>query len=176
MELKNSQTYKNLEAALEREVLARSKYEFFAEKARQDGFNDISSVFSEIAAQEREHAKVWYKLLYGELPATAQNLENAVGSEDYEQAQMYPDYAQKAREEGFPDIAAKFDMVAQIEQKHENRFKTLLDNINGGKLFSSDGDVMWKCTNCGHVHIGKEAPETCPVCSHSQGYFVKAEN
>ncbi len=175
-ELKGTKTEANLMAAFAGESQATNKYTYFASKAKKDGYVQISKIFEETAANEREHAKIWFKLLNG-IGTTAENLQAAAAGENYEYTDMYVTFAKEAREEGFDDIAALFDGVAAIEKTHEERYKKLLENINGGLVFSRDGDMVWECSNCGHIHIGKQAPEVCPVCNHPQAYFkLRAEN
>ena len=177
MELKGSKTEKNLQAAFAGESEARNKYTYFASKAKKDGFVQIAAIFEETAANEKEHAKIWYKLLSGGVGSTLENLKAAAEGENHEWTQMYPQFAKEAREEGFEKIAKLFDDVAQIEKEHEERYKKLLANIEGDFVFSKDGDVVWQCANCGHICVGKKAPDVCPVCNHPQSYFqVKAEN
>jgi len=171
-ELKGTQTEKNLMAALAGESEARNKYTYFASKAKKDGYVQIGKIFEETANNEKEHAKLWYKILYG-IGDTMDNLESAANGEAYEWQEMYPSFAEKAREEGFNDIAALFDMVAKIEKAHEERYKKLLANVKDGIVFSSDGDTIWECSNCGHIVVGPKAPEICPVCNHPQAYFMK---
>ena len=158
--------------------MARNKYTYFASKAKKDGYVQIAAIFEETAANEKEHAKMWYKLLNGgKVSDTVKNLEDAASGENFEWTDMYARMAQEAREEGFDEIAEKFEGVAAIEKEHEERYRKLLKNINDKKVFSKDGDVIWQCANCGHIVIGKQAPEICPVCDHPQSYFqVKAEN
>lgn len=175
-DLKGSKTEQNLWAAFAGESQARNKYTYFASKAKKDGFNQISDLFTETANNEKEHAKIWFKLLDG-IGSTAENLKEAAGGENYEWTEMYPGFAKEAREEGFTEIATLFEMVAAIEKEHEERYKKLLENVEGELVFSKEGDVMWQCANCGHIVIGKKAPMMCPVCAHPQAYFqVKAEN
>lgn len=177
MELKGSKTEANLAAAFAGESEARNKYTYFASKAKKDGFVQIAQLFEETAANEKEHAKIWYKLLTGGIGSTLENLKEAAGGENYEWTEMYPKFAKEAREEGFEEIAKLFEGVAAIEKEHEERYKKLLANIEGDLVFSKDGDVVWQCANCGHICVGKKAPEVCPVCNHPQSYFqVKAEN
>ncbi len=177
MELKGSKTEKNLEAAFAGESIARNKYTFYAAKARQDGYNQIADIFDETAKNEQEHAEIWFKLLNGEPKPTAQNLSDASNGENYEWSDMYPQFAEVAKQEGFDQIATLFEKVAEIEKQHEQRYKTLLDNVNGNLVFSKDNDVVWQCSNCGHICIGRQAPNVCPVCSHPQAYFeLKADN
>ncbi len=178
MELKGSRTEANLMTAFAGESQARNKYTYYASKAKKDGYVQIAQIFEETANNEKEHAKIWFKLLHdGGVPTTIENLKDAAAGENYEWTEMYAEFAKVAKEEGFDHIAALFEMVAKIEKDHEERYKKLLSNIEGGIVFSRDGDMMWICSNCGHVHIGKEAPELCPVCAHPKAYFmVKAEN
>ena len=177
-ELKGTKTEKNLQEAFAGESMARNKYTYFASKAKKDGYVQIAAIFEETAANEKEHAKMWYKLLNGgKVSDTVKNLEDAASGENFEWTDMYARMAQEAREEGFVEIAEKFEGVAAIEKEHEERYRKLLKNINDKKVFSKDGDVIWQCANCGHIVIGKQAPEVCPVCDHPQSYFqVKAEN
>ena len=178
MELKGSRTEANLMTAFAGESQARNKYTYYASKAKKDGYVQIAQIFEETANNEKEHAKIWFKLLHdGGVPTTVENLKDAAAGENYEWTEMYAEFAEVAKEEGFDHIASLFEMVAKIEKDHEERYKKLLSNIEGGLVFSRDGDMMWICSNCGHVHIGKEAPELCPVCAHPKAYFmVKAEN
>ncbi len=178
MELKGSRTEANLMTAFAGESQARNKYTYYASKAKKDGYVQIAQIFEETANNEKEHAKIWFKLLHdGGVPTTVENLKDAAAGENYEWTEMYAEFAKVAKEEGFDHIAALFEMVAKIEKDHEERYKKLLANIEGGLVFSRDGDIMWICSNCGHVHIGKEAPEICPVCAHPKAYFMmKSEN
>ncbi len=178
MELKGSRTEANLMTAFAGESQARNKYTYYASKAKKDGYVQIAQIFEETANNEKEHAKIWFKLLHdGGVPSTVENLKDAAAGENYEWTEMYAEFAKVAKEEGFDHIASLFEMVAKIEKDHEERYKKLLENIEGGLVFSRDGDMMWICSNCGHVHIGKAAPEICPVCAHPKAYFmVKAEN
>ena len=178
MDLKGSKTEQNLMTAFAGESQARNKYTYYASKARKDGYVQIAELFSETAANEREHAKMWFKLLMGgSIPATEENLLDAAAGENFEWTKMYAEFAVTAREEGFDQIAALFEGVAAIEREHEERYRKLLANIKDGIVFSRDGDMIWQCGNCGHIHIGKNAPEVCPVCNHPQSYFrIKAEN
>lgn len=177
MELKGSRTEANLMAAYAGESQATNKYTYYASKAKKDGYNQIAEIFTETAANEREHAKIWFKLLHGGVPSTLENLADAANGENFEWTDMYAEFAKVAREEGFDQIAALFDGVAAIEKEHEERYRKLIANIEGGLVFSRDGDVIWKCANCGHICVGKQAPEVCPVCAHPQSYFqIKAEN
>lgn len=176
-ELKGSRTEKNLMEAFAGESMARNKYTYFASKAKKDGYVQIGELFEETAANEKEHAKIWFKLLNGGIGTTAENLKAAAAGENYEWTDMYDKFAREAKEEGFDDIAALFEGVAAIEKEHEERYRKLLSNIEDGIVFSRDGDTIWKCKNCGHICIGPKAPEVCPVCNHPQSYFeVKAEN
>ena len=177
-ELKGTKTEKNLQEAFAGESMARNKYTFFSSKAKKDGYVQISNIFLETAANEKEHAELWYKYLNGgKVSDTTVNLEDAAGGENFEWTDMYKRMAQEAREEGFDEIAEKMEGVAAIEREHEERYRRLLDNIRKEQVFSRDGDVIWQCSNCGHIVIGKKAPEECPVCNHAQAYFqIKAEN
>ena len=177
MELKGSKTEANLQAAFAGESMATNKYTYFASKAKKDGYQQIAAIFEETAANEREHAKMWYKLINGGIDSTLENLGHAAEGENYEWTDMSREFAKVAREEGFEQIAALFEGVAAIEKEHEERYRRLIANIEQGVVFSKDGDTIWQCRNCGHICIGKEAPEVCPVCAHPQSYFqVKAEN
>ncbi len=177
-DLKGTKTEANLWTAFAGESQARNKYTYYASKAKKDGYVQIAALFEETAANEKEHAKIWFKLLKGgEIPSTAENLLDAAEGENYEWTDMYAKMAQEAREEGFNDIAALFDGVAKIEKEHEERYRKLLKNVEEGTVFSRDGDMIWQCSNCGHIVIGKKAPMLCPVCKHPQAYFqIKAEN
>ncbi len=177
-ELKGSKTEKNLQDAFAGESMARNKYTYYASQARKDGYEQIAKIFEETANNEKEHAKIWFKLLHGDtVPATAENLLDAAQGENYEWTDMYARFAQEAREEGFTKIAALFDMVGKIEKEHEERYRKLLANVEGQLVFSRDGDCIWECANCGHIVIGKKAPEMCPVCKHPKAFFqIKAEN
>ena len=177
MELKGSKTEKNLMAAFSGESEARNKYTYYASKAKKDGYVQIAKLFEETAANEKEHAKIWFKLLKDGIGATADNLADAASGENYEWTEMYPTFAKEAKEEGFDHIAYLFEQVAKIEKEHEERYKKLLANIEGGIVFSRDDEMIWQCSNCGHIVVGKKAPEVCPVCAHPQAYFeIKAEN
>lgn len=177
MELKGSKTEENLKTAFAGESQARNKYTYYASKARKDGFEQIAAIFEETASNEKEHAKMWFKLLNGGIKSTAENLKDAAAGENYEWTDMYAGFAKTARAEGFEDIAIAFEGVAAIEKTHEERYRKLLDNVTKELVFSKDGDAIWQCRNCGHIHVGKRAPEVCPVCSHPRSYFeVKAEN
>ena len=176
--LKGTKTEKNLEEAFAGESMARNKYTYFASKAKKEGYVQIAALFEETAVNEREHAKLWFKYLHGgEVASTAENLLAAAEGENFEWTDMYERMAREAREEGFEEIAKKFEMVGAIEKHHEERYRKLLKNLNDKKVFSKDGDAIWQCANCGHIVIGKTAPEVCPVCNHPQAYFqVLAEN
>lgn len=177
-ELKGSQTEKNLLEAFAGESMARNKYTYYASKAKKDGYVQIAQIFEETANNEKEHAKLWFKLLHGgEVPETPANLVDAAAGEHFEWTDMYDKFAKEAREEGFDRIAFLFEGVAKIEKEHEERYRKLLSNIEEGIVFSRDGDMAWICTNCGHIHFGKKAPEKCPVCAHPQAYFeLRAHN
>ena len=176
--LKGTRTEANLMAAFAGESQARNKYTYFASKAKKDGYVQIAAIFEETANNEKEHAKMWYKLLKGgSIGSTVDNLKEAAEGENFEWTDMYATFAKEAREEGFDDIAALFEGVAAIEKEHEERYRKLLSNIEEGIVFSRDGDMIWQCSNCGHICVGKKAPEVCPVCAHPQAYFqIKAEN
>ena len=175
-ELKGSKTEQNLWSAFAGESQARNQYTYFASKAKKDGYVQISKIFEETAANEKEHAEIWFKLLNG-IGTTAENLEAAAQGENYEWTDMYATMAKEAREEGFDHIAFLFEEVAKIEKEHEERYRKLLANVEGGLVFSRDGEMIWQCSNCGHIHVGKQAPEMCPVCAHPKAYFqLKAEN
>ena len=178
MEFKGSRTEANLMAAFAGESQARNKYDYYASQAKKDGYVQIAAIFEETAKNEKEHAKMWFKLLHGgKVPTTTQNLNDAADGENFEWTDMYKKFAAEAREEGFEDIARQFEGVAAIEKEHEERYRKLLANIEGGLVFSREGDMIWQCSNCGHIHIGKQAPEVCPVCNHPQSYFqIKAVN
>ena len=176
--LKGTKTEKNLQEAFAGESQAHAKYQYYASKAKKDGYVQIAALFEETAANEKEHAKIWFKLLHdGAVGPTAENLEDAAQGENYEWTDMYPSFAKEAREEGFEQIAALFEAVAAIEKEHEERYRKLLANVQGGLVFSRDEDQIGQCSNCGHIVVGKKAPEVCPVCAHPQSYFqIKAEN
>ena len=178
MELKGSKTERNLQEAFAGESQARNKYTYFASKARKEGYVQIANIFEETAANEKEHAKIWFKYLQGgDIHATADNLKDAANGENFEWTDMYARMAKEAREEGFNEIAEKFELVGKIEKEHEERYRKLLANVEKGLVFSRDGDAVWQCSNCGHIVIGKQAPGVCPVCNHPQAYFeVKKEN
>nr|QGT51551.1 rubrerythrin [uncultured Spirochaetaceae bacterium] len=177
MELKGSKTEANLQTAFAGESQARNKYTYFASKAKKDGFEQIAAIFLETAENEKEHAKMWFKLLNGGIGSTKENLKDAAAGENYEWTTMYAEFAKTAREEGFEAIAKKFEAVAKVEKEHEERYKKLLDNVTNELVFSRDGEKIWQCRNCGHICVGKEAPDVCPVCDHPKAYFqLKAEN
>lgn len=175
---KGTKTEENLKKAFAGESEARNKYTFFASKARKDGFEQIAAIFEETANNEKEHAKMWYKELHGgEIEPTETNLEAAAEGENYEWTDMYVEFAKQARADGFEELAKKFESVAEIEKHHEERYRKLLANVHEKKVFSHDGNAIWVCRNCGHIVVGKQAPEVCPVCNHPQAYFeIKAEN
>ncbi len=178
MELKGSKTEKNLQTAFAGESQAHTKYLYYASKAKKDGYVQIGELFEETARNEKEHAKIWFKLLHdGEVPGTEQNLKDAAAGENYEWTDMYAHFAEVAKEEGFTQIANLFKAVGEIEKRHEERYRKLLKNIEDCAVFSKDGDCIWECSNCGHIVVGKKAPEVCPVCKHPQSYFrVEAQN
>ncbi len=178
MNLKGSKTEANLLAAFAGESQARNKYTYYASKAKKEGYEQIAAIFEETAANEKEHAKMWFKLLHdNDIPDTVSNLKDAAAGENYEWTDMYAQFAKEAKEEGFDRIAYLFEAVGAIEKTHEERYKKLLANVEGGLVFSSDGDAIWECRNCGHIYIGKEAPKICPVCAHPQSFFQRrAEN
>ncbi|MDD3409879.1 MAG: rubrerythrin family protein [Eubacteriales bacterium] len=177
-ELKGTKTEANLMTAFAGESQARNKYTYYASKARKDGYQQIADLFEETAANEKEHAKIWFKLLHGgEIPGTEENLKDAADGENYEWTDMYAKMAEEAKAEGFDQIAGLFTLVAKIEKTHEERYRKLLKNIEDGVVFSREGDAIWQCANCGHIIVGKKAPELCPVCKHPKAYFqIKAEN
>ena len=172
MELKGSRTEQNLQAAFAGESQARNKYTYYASKARKEGYNQIADLFEETANNDKEHAKIWFKLLHdGEVPTTSVNLLDAAEGENYEWTDMYAEFARVAKEEGFTRIAFLFEKVGEIEKHHEERYRKLLANVEGELVFSRDGDTVWQCANCGHIVVGKKAPVKCPVCDHPQAYF-----
>ena len=177
-EIKGTKTEANLNAAFAGESQARVKYQFYASKAKKDGYEQIANIFEETSDNEKEHAKIWYKILHdGGVPDTVENLKDAIAGEEYEETEMYVKFAAEAREEGFEEIAKLFEEVGKIEAKHEERYRKLLKNIEDGMVFKADGVTVWKCRNCGYIHIGTSAPEECPVCKHPQSYFeIQAEN
>ena len=178
MELKGTKTEKNLQAAFAGESQAHTKYLYYASQAKKDGYVQMANLFEETALNEKEHAKIWFKLLHeGEVPDTMTNLKDAASGENYEWTDMYATFAKEAQEEGFTKIAKLFELVAKIEKEHEERYRKLLKNIEDGVVFSKENDTVWQCANCGHIIIGKKAPKICPVCDHPQSYFqVRAEN
>ena len=178
MELKGSKTEQNLMTAFAGESQARNKYTYFASKAKKEGYEQIAAIFQETADNEKEHAKMWFKLLNGgEIGTTAENLKAAADGENYEWTDMYAEFAKTAKEEGFARIAYLFEEVAKIEKEHEQRYLKLLENVKDGKVFEAGEVKIWKCRNCGHIVVGTKAPEVCPVCSHPKAYFeIKAEN
>ena len=177
MNLKGTKTEQNLMTAFAGESQARNKYTYYASKARKDGYEQIAAIFEETANNEKEHAKLWFKILHNDgIPATPENLADAADGENYEWTDMYAKFAAEAKEEGFTRIAYLFDAVAKIEKEHEERYRKLLSNIENGLVFSKDNDIVWVCGNCGHVVIGKKAPALCPVCAHPQSYFAEKAN
>ena len=177
-EIKGTKTEKNLNAAIAGESQVRVKYQYYASKAKKEGYEQIASIFEETSDNEKEHAKIWFKILHdGAVPDTTENLKDAIAGEEYEETEMYVKFAAEAREEGFEEIAKLFEEVGQIEAKHEERYRKLLKNIEDGMVFKADGVTVWKCRNCGYIHIGDSAPEECPVCKHPQAYFeIQAQN
>ena len=170
--IKGTKTEANLKTAFAGESQAFTKYSYYASKAKKDGYVQIGQLFEETAANEKEHAKIWFKLLHdGVVPSTEVNLFDAAEGENYEWTDMYATFAKEAKEEGFDRIAALFTLVGKIEKTHEERYRKLLSNIKEGVVFSKDGDMVWECSNCGHIVVGKKAPEVCPVCAHPQSYF-----
>lgn len=174
----NSKTKKNLEKAFAGEAQAFTKYSYYASKAKKDGFEQIADIFTETAGNEKEHAKIWFKMLHdGAVPGTSDNLKDAIAGEEYEWTDMYKKFAEDARAEGFEEIAQKFEGVGAIEKEHEERFRKLLKNVDDDIVFKSEQVTVWKCRNCGYIFVGDEAPETCPVCDHPQAFFeIRAEN
>ena len=176
-EIKGTKTEKNLNAAFAGESQARVKYQFYASKAKKEGYEQIAAIFQETSDNEKEHAKIWYKLLHDGVADTMTNLKDAAAGENYEYTDMYKKFAEEAREEGFNEIAELFEKVGEIEKHHEERYLKLIENIEKGMVFKGDGVTVWKCRNCGYIHIGDTAPEECPVCKHPQSYFeIQAEN
>ncbi len=177
-DIKGTKTEKNLQEAFAGESMARNKYTYYASKAKKEGYEQIAALFLETANNEKEHAKIWFKLLHdSDVPDTATNLLDAAQGENYEWTDMYDRMAKEAREEGFDRIAYLFEAVGKIEKEHEERYRKLLANVEGGLVFSKDGDMIWQCANCGHIHVGKQAPAMCPVCEHPQAYFqILAQN
>ncbi|NLP26080.1 MAG: rubrerythrin family protein [Clostridiales bacterium] len=179
MELKGSKTEANLMAAFAGESQARNKYTFYASKAKKEGYEQIAKLFIETADNEKEHAKIWFKLLQdgGAIASTPENLLDAAQGENYEWTEMYAEFAKVAKEEGFTKIAFLFESVAKIEKEHEERYRKLLSNVEEDKVFSRDEETVWQCANCGHIHVGKDAPDMCPVCDHPKAYFqILAKN
>lgn len=177
MDLKGSKTEANLMAAFAGESQARNKYTYYAAKAKKEGYEQIAHIFTETAENEKEHAKIWFKLLHNGVPETAANLKDAAAGENYEWTEMYAEFAKTAKEEGFDKIAYLFEAVGKIEKEHEERYKALLSNLETGKVFDREGEQVWICLNCGHVHVGRAAPEKCPVCEHPKAYFqLQAKN
>lgn len=175
--LKGTKTEANLKTAFAGESEARNKYTYFASKAKKDGYEQIAELFLETANNEKEHAKMWFKLLHDGIGTTEENLLSAAEGENYEWTDMYAQFAKDAKEEGLDDIARLFEAVGKIEKEHEERYRKLLANLKDGVVFSRDGDMIWECMNCGHIHIGKQAPKVCPVCAHPQSYFkLRATN
>ena len=177
-DLKGTKTEANLQAAFAGESQARNKYTYYASKAKKEGYEQIAALFTETAENEKEHAKIWFKLLHGNtIPDTATNLKDAAAGENYEWTDMYATFAKEAKEEGFDHIAFLFEAVGKIEKEHEERYLKLLENVEGEKVFKKGDIVVWQCANCGHIHVAIEAPKACPVCAHPQAYFqIKAEN
>lgn len=177
MKLKGSRTEENLLEAFAGESMARNKYTFYASKAKKEGYEQIASLFLETADNEKEHAKLWFKALHDGMPSTLENLLDAANGENFEWTDMYARMAKEAREEGFEELAILFEGVGKIEKEHEERYRQLIKNLEEGQVFEKNGIVIWKCRNCGHIHVGKEAPQICPVCKHPQAYFeIKATN
>lgn len=177
MNLKGSKTEANLMAAFAGESQARNKYTYYASKAKKEGYEQIAAIFLETANNEKEHAKIWFKYLHdNEVPATVANLRDAASGENYEWTSMYAEFAKTAREEGFEEIAVKMELIAKIEKEHEERYLKLLANLNNDVVFKGDDEIIWVCRNCGHVHVGKSAPEMCPACNHPKAYFERKAN
>lgn len=174
MKFEGSRTQANLMAAFAGESQARNKYTYYASKAKKEGYQQIAAIFEETAGNEKEHAKIWFKELHGgEMPTTKENLVDAASGENYEWTEMYKQFAEEAREEGFTRIAALFEMVGNIEKEHEERYNKLLSSLEDGLVFEDTEEVVWVCRNCGHIHVGKKAPTVCPVCKHPQAYFER---
>lgn len=171
MNLKGTKTEANLATAFAGESQARNKYTYYASQAKKEGYEQIAAIFQETANNEKEHAKIWFKLLHDGIGDTAENLKDAAEGENYEWTDMYAKFAEEAKEEGFTKIAFLFESVAKIEKEHEDRYKALIKNLQDGAVFEKDGEFAWICRNCGHIHFGKSAPSVCPVCAHSQAYF-----
>lgn len=177
MELKGSKTEQNLMTAFAGESQARNKYTYYASEAKKAGYTVIADIFEETAGNEKEHAKIWFKLLHdGKVPDTATNLLDAAAGENYEWTEMYAEFAKTAKEEGFDHIAYLFEAVGKIEKEHEERYRAILEKLNTETIFVSEEVQVWVCTNCGHIHVGKKAPEMCPVCQHPKAYFQKKAN
>ncbi|MBE6692342.1 MAG: rubrerythrin family protein [Ruminococcaceae bacterium] len=177
MELKGSKTEQNLMTAFAGESQARNKYTYYASEAKKAGYTLIADIFEETAGNEKEHAKIWFKLLHdGKVPDTATNLLDAAAGENYEWTEMYAEFAKTAKEEGFDHIAYLFEAVGKIEKEHEERYRAVLEKLNTDTIFVSEEVQVWICTNCGHIHVGKKAPEMCPVCQHPKAYFQKKVN
>ncbi|MBC3888994.1 rubrerythrin family protein [Acetobacterium paludosum] len=176
-DLKGTKSEANLMTAFAGESQARNKYTYYAGQAKKDGYEQIAALFSETAKNEEEHAKIWFKLLHNGIADTATNLKDAATGENFEWTSMYEGFAKDAKEEGFDDLARLFEGVAKIEKKHEERYLQLLNKVENGLVFSNDGDTIWKCSNCGHIYIGKKAPEICPICKHPKAYFqIEVQN
>ena len=177
-ELKGTKTEENLKEAFAGECQARVKYEYYASQAKKDGYEQVAEIFWESSGNEKEHAKLWFKQLHdGAVPATLENLKDAAAGENYEHQEMYKRMIKEAREEGFEEIAKMFEGVSGVEEEHEKRYRKLIKNIEEGLVFKGEGTTVWKCRNCGHIHVGEEAPESCPVCKHPQAFFeIAAEN
>ncbi|MBO6279960.1 MAG: rubrerythrin family protein [Bacilli bacterium] len=174
MELKGSKTEQNLLAAFAGESQARNKYTYYASKAKKEGYEQIAAIFLETADNEKEHAELWFKYLHdGQVPTTIENLQDAAAGENFEWTDMYKHFAEVAREEGFKEIALKFELVGKIEKEHEERYLALLEKVKADKFYVAEDVVIWKCRNCGHIHVGKEAPKICPTCAHPQSYFER---
>ncbi len=171
MNLKGTKTEANLATAFAGESQARNKYTYYASQAKKEGYEQIAAIFQETANNEKEHAKIWFKLLHDGIGDTAENLKDAAEGENYEWTDMYAKFAEEAKEEGFTKIAFLFESVAKIEKEHEDRYKALIKNLQDGAVFEKDGEFAWICRNCGHIHFGKSAPSVCPVCAHPQAYF-----
>ena len=178
MNIKETKTEKNLQEAFAGESQARVKYNYYAKQAKKEGYEQISAIFDETSDNEKEHAKLWFKLLHGgSVPSTTENLKDAADGENYEWSEMYAKFAKEAREEGFEEIAIKFEGVAKVEKVHEERYLILLENTKNNTVFIKNNEIVWKCRNCGHIYTGKEALEICPVCDHPQAHFEqRAEN
>lgn len=178
MNLRGSKTEANLLTAFAGESQARNKYTYYASVAKKEGYQQIAEIFETTANNEKEHAKLWFKYLHdGKIPSTEENLKDAAAGENYEWTEMYKEFAETAREEGFDEIAETMELIAKIEKEHEERFRTFIQNLAENKVFERNNEVIWVCRNCGHIHVGSKAPELCPACKHPQGYFeIKAEN